>query len=265
MSGPDDTAPPVSEQEIARILQRAAVLQERDRQRGAVSCDISRGISLAELKQIAREVGIAPRYVEAAAAELDSKDESRKRFSFWGAPVSSELEQTVEGELPVEEWDRLVTRIRRCTGNVGRTSSLGRSLEWTGQADHVSISPREGRTTIRILSGHDTTAAAHASALIAGFFALMPIIGWLHGVPLEAAGLYAMTAGGLFGLARVWARAMFRGHRRKMEALLQELADHAAQAAAPASLEPSRSQPSVASDAPATEALSLGVSEHTHA
>jgi hypothetical protein len=265
MAGENNQIQPLGEREVARILQRAAALQEQDRQRGSLSAG-GRGVSLGELKQIAGEVGIDARYVEAAAAELQASAKGRGRFMFWGAPVSSEIEQTVEGELPVEEWEALVVKIRRATGSIGQSSTLGQALEWTGQRDHVSISPREGRTTIRVLSGHvDSTAGAHSAALTATFFALMPILGWLHGVPLEAAGLTAVTAGGMFGLARVWAGAMFRGRREKMQALLQELAEHVARTAAPSSTEPLRSQPSIAAEASAAEELPLQMSEHVHA
>jgi hypothetical protein len=258
MSGENNQNQPLGEREVGRILQRAAALQEQERQRGPLSGEGVRGVFLTELKQIAGEVGIDPRYVEAAAAELRSGDEGRGRFLFWGAPVSTEFEQTVEGEVSVEEWDRLVAKIRRSTGNVGQTSTLGQSLEWTGQTDHVSVSPREGRTTIRILSHCDEyTAAAHVAAFVASLFALMPIIGWLHGIPMEAAGLTAATAGGLFGLARVWAGAMFKRHRDRMQALLQELTEHVAHTAA----ERSASRSSLSPPPPLTEELPQGVSD----
>jgi hypothetical protein len=93
----------------------------------------------------------------------------------------------------------------------------------------------------------------------------MPIIVWLHGVPLEALGVTASTAGGLFGLARVWARSMFRRRRDRMQALLQELAEHVAQTAAQSSTEVSASQPIVTSPARAAEELPLEVSERARA
>src|SRR5258708_27665202 len=116
MSRSDEPIYSPGDRQIAHILHRAAEMQERDTDRA--SSDPAPGLSLAELKQIAGEVGIDPRYVEAAAAELHRSDEPRGRFLFWGAPALSQFEQTVEGEVPVEEWERLLASIRRSTRDV---------------------------------------------------------------------------------------------------------------------------------------------------
>src|SRR3954465_14331124 len=80
------------DRQIARILHRAAELQEQAVERSGLPANRAAGLSLTELKQIAGEVGIDPRYVEAAAAELRAGNEGHEGFYFWGAPVSTALE-----------------------------------------------------------------------------------------------------------------------------------------------------------------------------
>src|SRR5690349_171342 len=122
MSSPKEPVYRPGDQEIARILRRAAELQESDREREALAPSVLQGLTLAELKQLAGEVGIEARYVEAAATERQQENARRKQFHFWGAPVSAEVERLIEAPLGPDDWEELVTRIRRATGEVGQAS-----------------------------------------------------------------------------------------------------------------------------------------------
>jgi hypothetical protein len=238
MSRSDEPVYSHGDRQIARILHRAAELQEQDTERSGASRERAAGVSLTELKQIAGEVGIDPRYVETAATEIQEGSEGQPGFYFWGAPVSSTLERVVEGEVSPDEWEVLIARIREVTGRVGKPSTLGRSLEWISQNDHLSVRPKDGRTTIRIMSRYaDTMVLAHMPAFWGSVFLNILIAASLHGAPLEAVGLGAAVTGGVFVLARRWAGSMVRGHRSKMKALLQELANDVEQTARHASTE----------------------------
>jgi hypothetical protein len=106
MTPPNDPVFRPGDQEIARILRRAAQLQESDREREALASD-AHGLTLAELKQLAGEVGIEPRYVEAAATERQQEKERRRQFHFWGAPVSAQVERLIEAPVAPDDWEEL--------------------------------------------------------------------------------------------------------------------------------------------------------------
>jgi hypothetical protein len=222
----DEQLPRHSDREVARILQRAAELQQRDRERGANAGDIVSGLSLEELKRIAAEVGVAPQYIDAAAAELRTGDPSRQRFFFWGAPNTTEVEDVVDGEVPEEEWEALVAMIRRSQGQVGETHTLGQTLEWSAPRDHVSITPRGGQTRIRILAQHfERILPIYPPATAVSLLLMIAISTALHASPLEALALCAASAGTMFGLSRALVGSLVNRKTRQMKELLRELAE----------------------------------------
>jgi hypothetical protein len=227
MAGPNELMPHFSDREITRILQRAAELQERDRERGVSCSDLVAGLSLDELKVIAPEVGIDPRYIEAALAERASLEAKGSRFYFWGAPAASEIERIVPGELSPSEWETLVEQMRRATGRVGEAGTLGQSLEWTSERHHLSVRPKGGRTRVQVRSRHDELLLlAYLPPSLAGFLLTCWITLGSGFTPATASVLSVAAIGATYGLARGVAAALFRHHRGKMKALLQELSDH---------------------------------------
>src|SRR5215207_6208162 len=117
-----------NEKEVAQIIKRASELQQEDS-----PIESSAGMSLVELEQVAREAGLDPALV---------------------------LERTIDGEVSSDEYEALVLEIQRELGGVGSASTFGRSLQWTmrgvdrrrisSRVVQVTVSPRNGRTTIRI-------------------------------------------------------------------------------------------------------------------
>jgi hypothetical protein len=230
MAEPNELMPHYSDREITRILQRAAELQERDRERGVSSPDLVPGLSLAELKVVAPEVGIDPSYIEAAVAERTALAAKGNPFYFWGAPVSSEVEGIVPGELAPDAWETLVQKMRRATGRVGEAGTLGHSLEWTSDRDHLSVRPKGGRTRVQVRSRHDELLQlAYLPSSILGFQLTMWITMGSEFTPASALVLSAAAIGMTFGLARGLAATLFRHHQRRRKALLQELSDHVVQ------------------------------------
>ena len=144
-----------NEKEVAAIIKRASELQQVES-----PSESTTGMSLAELEQIAREAGLDPALVRRAASDLDTRVTDRQPSAFLGAPTALVLERTIEGELPADEYEALVLEIQRELGGVGSASTFGRSLQWTmrgvdrrrvsSRTVQVTVTPRNGRTTIRI-------------------------------------------------------------------------------------------------------------------
>ena len=97
------------EAEVAKILKRATELQREEpvRARG------QEGITLAELEEIAGEVGIDARLLRRAAVELDAgAGEPTGWTRLLGEQVTLLQETTVPGEIPDREIGRASCRER---------------------------------------------------------------------------------------------------------------------------------------------------------
>ncbi|MFC1662039.1 hypothetical protein ACFL3S_11425 [Gemmatimonadota bacterium] len=130
MSEPDHLPRRYGEAEIARILRRATELQHEEpvRARG------SEGLSLAELEEIAVEVGIDPLVLRRAAVELDSVvGEPTGWARLVGDRVTLLQETVVPGELPDSGFERIVPVIQDMAQDFGQPSLLGHTLTWSSE------------------------------------------------------------------------------------------------------------------------------------
>src|SRR5690349_21205597 len=118
-----------NEKEVALIIKRASELQQSE-----ATAESSTGLSLAELEQVAREAGLDPALVRRAAEDLDTRVTDQTPSRFLGAPTALRLERTIDGEVPVDEFEQLVLEIQRELGQAGAASTIGRSLQWTVQS-----------------------------------------------------------------------------------------------------------------------------------
>lgn len=190
-----------SEDEVAEILQNAV---EGD---AASALAHSDGMSLGELKTIGAEVGIDPARIESAARALVRAPEARKH-PLVGAPTSLDYEARVPGEIPPDGAPEVIATIRRIMGTPGKISELHGTLEWRTAGDMgakwVTVSPREGHTTIRSSAqfGQGALISLIPTAL-ATFLSAVPVLNApsadgnmmaLILIPLVAA-LYLMTRG----------------------------------------------------------------------
>ncbi len=135
-----------SEKEAAEIVQRAVALQESagDHARAYVP-----GVTLDELKRIAEEAGIDPKYIE-VALESQVREGQKGPLHF-----TEEFERVVDGELPPEDFDVVMEHVR--SANTQRPLvQVGKSLQgqiWTGWGlASLNVSSRNGRTRIHVKS-----------------------------------------------------------------------------------------------------------------
>ncbi|HEU4719757.1 MAG TPA: hypothetical protein VFS59_00225 [Gemmatimonadaceae bacterium] len=225
-----------NEKEVAEIIKRASELQQLES-----TPESTAGMSLAELEQVAREAGIDPALVRRAASDLDTRVTDRQPSPFLGAPTTLVLERTIDGEMPVEEYETVVLEIQRELGGVGSASTLGRSLVWTMQRDpgprartrtvQVTITPRNGRTTIRMEESLGQLAGGLFGGLMGGLGAGTSGIamGIGMGVFDSAAITVAIIAGmvsGSYMLARTIFGRVVTGRGERLQHLMSRLAEH---------------------------------------
>ena len=210
--------------EISAVLKRAAELH---RDQGPTDTS---GLTLAELEQIAAEVGIDPAFVKTAATELE-EDRTDTEFHFWGGPLSVDLERIVEGEVSEAKWEEIVMEIRRIFGAAGKTGQLGRSLEWihgdqTGERAHVTLTPMGGQTRIRIFTRMtDWAVGIHTPLVAASTIPAIVLVALLQLGPLLNTGVFLFTVATAFMLARLAFGTLARRQERKARKLLARLDD----------------------------------------
>lgn len=135
--------------EIGRILKRAAELDHENN-----SSEEHLGLTLQELQEVSKEVGINPKYVEQALEEFKSSKTSLLTRII-GGPFSYNKSEIAEYLVDEEKWEDIVADIRKIHGGIGKTSKLGSTFEWEQRKQEVgyiqiSCSPKIDHTKIFI-------------------------------------------------------------------------------------------------------------------
>jgi hypothetical protein len=208
MPGDERSSRRYSEKEVGLILRRATEFQ-----RSEPSAADPTGLTLAELQEVASEVGIDPAYLRRAAAEL-------------------------------------VPLMQAATVGQGNASAVGKTLTWSSRSDtntssqQILITVRDGETLIRI----EERLSGFAGGLYGG---LMGGVGGGVGLGVGA-GLggalgslaFAITFPVIIiGASYLGARGFFAAHvhkrRRQLQDLLDQLAERVEREAAKRTLSPS--------------------------
>jgi hypothetical protein len=226
-----------TDREVALVLRKASEIEETD---GAAAAG---GLSLGELTDIAKEVGISADAIRQAVSGLDRRRSVGPALA--GAPLVRKAVHAVPGELNKEAIALLIQMIDDRTDSAGTISEALGSVRWTSsdrfRSTRVSITPARGETSIEVVEKarprmrrifHLLPAAW--SLMIAGSF-----IGAMQ-LPVAVAGL--MVAAGA-GIGRgAWSLVSAQG-RRRVKRLAESLAEEAHDAAGRGQL----------ADAPASE------------
>ena len=113
-------------------------------------------MTLATLQEVAAEAGIEPRYVQLAAARIDSPEPRGLEHLLAGTPLLVRAERIVPGELREEDYEQIVTEIQMTADVPGNASMVGRTLTWRSEtSEHQSrslqlvVASRNGETRIQ--------------------------------------------------------------------------------------------------------------------
>ena len=246
-----------NEKEVALIIKRASELQQNE-----ATTESNTGMSLAELEQVAREAGLDPALVRRAAADLDTRVTDQEPNRVLGAPSVLRLERTIDGEVPVEEYEPMVLEMQRLLGGVSTASTIGRTLQFSlagrnqhhasGREVQVTITPRNGRTTIRIEERLGPLAGGLFGGVMGGMGGGLMGPGIALGAAafhsaIAATGLAGVAIGGSYLLARTIYGRIVRRRGEKLHELMSWLVEHASATAvrAPGLARPSEEPPSL--------------------
>ncbi|MDH3206003.1 MAG: hypothetical protein OEO79_05290 [Gemmatimonadota bacterium] len=156
------------------------------------------GLTLAELQDVGREVGLEPARIAEAAAALERRPAVLPQKRLLGQPIS--VGRVVElPRAPTDhEWDLLVAELRATFGAKGKVTSSGGLREWSNSNLHAYIEPTETGYRLRLGTTKGTAIALRNAGTMGILFAVaLTIVLALDGRMDELAGpLFLALAGG---------------------------------------------------------------------
>lgn len=224
-----------SDKEVTRLLKKAAEIQEEEAGHELEG----RGMTLAELQEVAAEAGIHPRYLQQAAARIEHPGKPGLGAALAGTPLTITVERAVPGTLADEDFERAVMDIQRAFSGTGNASMVGRTLMWKSDGmDHetslqVTVSSRGAET--RILAEerlHNLAAVLHFGVVVGAGTGVGLGVGLGVGIGALASPFFAAlfpvgVIGGLYtGVRRLLKKKGIR-RRRELEQLVERIAGYA--------------------------------------
>jgi len=209
-----------SEAEVAAIFERATETPQRD----ASGASPAEGMTLAELQDIGREVGIPAESIALAAQSLD-RDTPPPARTFLGLPLSAERTVDLGRRISDEEWERFVVELRETFNARGNVTSYGSLRQWTNGNLQALLEPTATghRIRLRTIKG-DAIGMMIAGLGMLGFSSLTLAIVALKGAMSDPGLLAGMgmlgTAGiGMFGSSAIRLPRWARTRQRQMDEL----------------------------------------------
>jgi hypothetical protein len=174
-----------NDEEIAAIFQQAT--EGPEPQGTSIQSARGEGLTLAELQDIGREVGISPEAIDSAAKSLDIRPRAGTR-KFLGFPVGIERTIDLGRRLSEDEWERLVVELREVFGARGTVSSSGSFRQWTQGNLQALLEPTQNGQRLRLR----TTKGSFPASMAAG--GMMLFAGIFTAVATSLAGHFAGAA-----------------------------------------------------------------------
>ena len=174
--------------EVAAIFERATKAQQAD----ARQLIAGEGLSLAELQEIGREVGLAPDLIVQAALSVDTGGRATSR-KFFGLPIGVGRTVELERKLSDDEWAQLVVDLRDTFDARGVMREQGSFRQWTNGNLQALLEPTATgqRLRLRTYRSEMRTLTAGALALVsAAVVALLAKL--LRGDPVNASMLMSL-------------------------------------------------------------------------
>lgn len=205
-----------SEEEVAEILKYAAEAEHSSKS----VLPAGNGLTLTELKEIGREVGISPDAMQLAAQRFGRISQPTRRFL--GLPLGVARTVELDRKLSDDEWELIVADLRQTFDARGVVKGEGSLRSWTNGNLQALLEPTPTgqRLRLRTVKGNapglivggivlfGTAAAMFIAAALkgaindGGFMASLAVMG------TAGLGMFGTGAFGLPGWARLRQRQM---------------------------------------------------------
>ncbi len=210
-----------NEAEVAEIFERAAEAQLAR----SIHLPPSEGMTLAQLQDIGREVGIAPEAVSLAAQAVEGSGQPMTRY-FLGLPVAVGMVAELGRNLSDAEWERLVVDLRETFDAPGKLVQEGSFRQWSNGNLKALLEPTPTGQRLRL-----RTEKGDARSLIVGGLAMLTFavttgVAALAGGGLDDTGMVmslgtlATMGAGMFGIGGLRLPGWARLRRKQMESVI---------------------------------------------
>ena len=210
-----------SEEEFGLVLRMAAEVGD-----GPEVAPPREGLTLAQIREIAGEVGIDPERVSRAAALLPSTEDSAPTRLIGGSP-RQRLQHTVSGVVSAEDLGGVIEVVRRALYIQGVTHEVMGGLEWTGSTGTASfgasITPREDETTLQVWTDRTESMAGIYGGVGMGVLGVVAVTMGKLVFGETDAGIVAALLSGLppafFAARELWKRSTKKSRVRLLRLL----------------------------------------------
>lgn len=218
-----------TEEEVAKIFEQAAENQQSAKRQLAPA----EGMTLADLQEIGRDVGISPALVAEAAKSLDALARQSTR-SLLGLPIGVGRTIELNRRLSQAEWERLVVDLRETFDARGTVRTDGNFKQWTNGNLQALVEPTAtgDRVRLRTVKGTVLNGMRGGLALLGGSSVLSLIFsatGNLQSGPINSLMVLAMAGLAMLTLPALQLPAWARERRLQMEAIASRLAQQTAE------------------------------------
>lgn len=220
-----------TEKEAARILRRASELkEEQGYQEGP-----PKGATARELMQLASEVGVEARYIQAALQELHGEEvdpDHLAQVRWLGAPPEYSIERIVPGVLTQEAWQTIVGMLNSEYKQSIEGVINGKFHTWQWKHElgwvHVSAIKGEGNVRIRMNFQIDSGLVAGLIPTVIAWFAAASILFAADSLrPWLSALFSALLLVGLATGYRSWTSSWWKQDKKKSARLMKRLIETA--------------------------------------
>ena len=214
-----------SEEEVAAVFERAAEAQQTARRQ----LPPGEGLTLADLQEIGREVGIPPELVAQAARSMDQGRRPASR-TFLGLPIGVGRTIDLDRRLSEEEWERLVVDLRDTFDARGTVRYDGPFRQWTNGNLQALLEPTATghRIRLRTVKGDARAFMTAGLTILGGSAAALIAVAVAGGLgdagSLAGVGFMSAIGLGMFGIGAIRLPGWARLRRRQMEAVATRLA-----------------------------------------
>jgi hypothetical protein len=220
-----------TEDEVAAIIRAAAEQQQASLGAPAATGDVGssttpvEGMTLAQIHEIGREVGIPAELVTRAAGALERKGRATERRLF-GLPIGVGRTVPLQRRLSDEEWNQLVVDLRQTFDARGRLKEEGSFRQWTNGNLQALLEPTPTGHQLRL-----KTMKGDSSALITGGLAMLTVSAGIAiaaafgGASLDSAATLAVAGLAAFGFGAIRLPGWARRRRQQMEEIAARLTE----------------------------------------
>jgi len=130
------------------------------------------GLTLAELQDVGREVGLEPARIADAAAALERRPVALPQKRLLGQPISVGRLVDLPRAPTDHEWELLVAELRTTFGAKGKVTSSGGLREWSNANLHAYLEPTERGYRLRLGTTKGTAIALRNAGTMGILFAV---------------------------------------------------------------------------------------------